>query len=249
MNAPGDTALFSRRHWLVGLSMLLAALLAANLKPTRRLADQNGPIALESRVPAQFDGWRLDDRIVPILPDPQQQATLDKIYSQSLSRTYVNGHGQRVMLTIAYGSVQSDTLQVHKPEVCYASQGFQVDSPADAVLPTDAGDIPVKRLVAVNGLRIEPITYWILIGDKVTGGGSLAWKLAQLKLGFQGVIPDGLLFRVSSIGSDQQAEYALQRDFVNALLNAMSEADRRRFIGRLGRPTDAAGGQTGIPAP
>jgi len=225
---------FSTRHLLIGLAMVFAAIVAVAIKPTHRLADQTAQVDFEAMIPAQFSGWRVDDSVTPLIANPQQQAVIGKIYAQTLSRTYVNGRGERVMLTIAYGTSQSDDLQVHRPEVCYSAQGFHVGEPVRGVLPTAAMDIPVTRLVAVNGLRNEPITYWTTVGDKVVKDN---WdsKKQQLKLGFRGIVPDGLLFRVSTVSGDEPSSFKLQDEFVNALLGTLKPEERQRLIGRIGQ--------------
>ena len=90
--------------------------------------------------------------------------------------------------------------------------------------------MPVKRLYAVAGARNEPITYWITIGKKATLPG-MEQRLQELRYGLTGMVPDGMLVRVSSIGADAPAAYALQESFINALLRSMDEASRVRLIG------------------
>jgi hypothetical protein len=53
----------------------------------------------------------------------------------------------------------------------------------------------------------------------------------QLREGFQGRIPDGMLVRVSSISTDPKAAYAAQQAFVAALLASMPPAERTRLAG------------------
>ncbi|MFZ4702099.1 MAG: exosortase-associated protein EpsI, B-type [Candidatus Methylumidiphilus sp.] len=223
---------FSPRHLLIGLAMVCTAILAVVMKPSQKLADQTAQIDFETMIPRQFDSWRVDDSVTPVIANPQQQAVIGKIYAQTLSRTYVNGRGERVMLTIAYGTSQSDDLQVHRPEVCYSAQGFQVGEPVRGRLSVAAKEIPVTRLVAVNGLRNEPITYWTTVGDKVVKDN---WdsKKQQLKLGFRGVVPDGLLFRVSTISADEASSFKLQNEFINTLLGALKPGDRQRLTGSV----------------
>lgn len=164
---------------------------------------------------------------------PDVQAQLDKIYGQTLSRTYVNDQGERVMLSIAYGANQvSEDLQVHRPEYCYAAQGFQVSKGAEETLAYGPGQLPVKRLQASQGPRIEPITYWITIGDRATLPG-FGRKLTQLSYGLTGKIPDGMLIRVSSITPDSQKGYQLQDQFVKDMLDSVSPAQRVRLTGSL----------------
>jgi len=106
----------SLKHLLTGLAMLAAAGLAIAITPTSKIADQGPKIDLETMIPKQFGEWKLDETIVPIAISPDAQAALDRIYNQTLSRTYVNGQGEKIMLSIAYGGDQSDGMAVHKPQ-------------------------------------------------------------------------------------------------------------------------------------
>lgn len=220
----------SFKPFVIGLCMLGAAGMALALKPTHKIADTGPKINLETLIPKQFGDWKLDETIVPLIANPEQEALLNKIYSQTLSRTYVNSRDERVMLSIAYGGDQSDSMAVHKPEVCYPAQGFQILKNTTGTFSTGAGEIPVKRLLATQGERIEPITYWTTVGDTVAING-LQWKLNQLKYGLTGQIPDGLLFRISSIQADDSAAYRMQDDFSRALLGALTPEGKKRIIG------------------
>ncbi|MFA5240837.1 MAG: exosortase-associated protein EpsI, B-type [Sulfuricella sp.] len=220
----------SAKHFIIGLCMLTAAGLAMALKPTARIADKAPSIDLETMIPKQFGDWTIDKAVMPLLANPETEALLSRIYNQTLSRTYTNARGERIMLSIAYGGDQSNAMQVHKPEVCYPAQGFEILKNSTATFSTGSGVIPVRRLVATQGQRIEPITYWTTIGDAVAVN-SVKWKLNQLKYGLTGKIPDGLLFRVSSIQSDDTAAYKMQEDFARALLGALTPSGRQRLIG------------------
>ena len=121
-------------------------------------------------------------------------------------------------------------MQVHKPEICYPAQGFQILKNNTDTFTNGVQSIPVKRLVATQGQRIEPITYWRTVGDAVEVNGVM-WKLQQLKYGLTGKIPDGLLFRISSIEADESKAYKTQDIFTRDLLKAMSPNGRERIIG------------------
>ena len=224
---------------LKGIILLVGMLIAAGagfaLKPNQSLVEQQEPINLETIIPKQIGDWKMDDGLLPLLASPDKQTLIDKLYSQTLSRTYVNGYGERIMLSIAYGSNQSDGLQVHKPDLCYPAQGFQITKKSSDILATDFGRIPVKRLLAVQETRVEPVTYWITIGDTLAAN-ALQWKLAQIKYGLTGKIPDGLIFRISSLGSEAIA-YPLQEEFVKLLLRDLPPKSRSRLIGA---PTNEA---------
>lgn len=224
---------FSVRVIAIGVVMLIASGLAVAMKPTHRIADQGPKIDLEAMIPKNFVDWRLDTTIVPVKVSPDVQAKLDKIYNQTLSRSYVNAQGERIMLSVAYGGDQSDSMQVHKPEVCYPAQGFQVVSMMLSSIATDFGELPVRRLVARLGTRNEPITYWIIVGDRVTTKG-VELKLAQLRYGLTGKVPDGMLVRVSTIERDEARGYEIQDDFVRKLLATLRTEERTRLAGRFG---------------
>ena len=67
--------------------------------------------------------------------------------------------------------------------------------------------------MAQQGGRIEPISYWITIGDQVTLTGT-ELKLVQLSYSTRGVIPDGMLVRISSIDPIAANAYLLHQNFI-----------------------------------
>lgn len=219
----------SGKNLLIGVLLITGFWGGFALKPTKHITTQGSKINLEEMIPKEFSGWKIDETVVPLQVSPDRVALLNKLYNQTLSRTYKNENGEIVMLSIAYGGDQSDAMQVHKPEVCYVAQGFQIESVEIDSLDTGYGLIPVKRLFAQMGQRYEPITYWITIGDTVAVN-SLKWKLQQLKYGLTGNVPDGLLFRISSIGQKENA-YALQNNFTQLLMKSLTPEDRKRLIG------------------
>lgn len=218
------------RNIIMAVLMLLAAGVAMAIHPTHRIADDGPVVVLENMIPLQFGDWKDEPQQTGHIINPQVKEKLDRIYTATLSRTYVNSAGDRIMLSIAYGADQSDAKQLHYPEVCYPAQGFQLVSNQVGSLKTDFGAIPVRRLYTVLGMRAEPLTYWTTVGNKAVLGSKQS-KLEQLKYGFKGQIPDGLLFRVSSITSDAEDGYAKQQAFVRALIAAISQQDRAKLAG------------------
>lgn len=222
-----------RRMLFAALLMFAGAGLALAMKPTQKIADTREKPVLETMIPQQIGEWKIDPTIIPIAPTPDVQALLDKLYNQVLGRTYVNPAGRRIMLSIAYGGEQSDSLRVHEPEVCYAAQGFDVSDSVAGTLLTQYGVLPVKRLIAVQGNRNEPITYWVVVGDKAALPG-IRQKFAQLGYGLTGKVPDGFLVRVSSIDRDRAIAFQVQEEFIKSMLDAMNDKDRVRLAGRFG---------------
>jgi EpsI family protein len=222
----------ARRDALIALGLMGAAVAGAEAwKPRHRLADTRPQIDLETLFPRTFGGWVIDDRMPVQLVSPDQQAVLDAIYNQVLSRTYVNrGTGERIMLSVAYGGDQSDATRAHRPEVCYPAQGFQVRAGANARVSLGGHEMPVRRLVAQLGGRIEPITFWITVGERITTTGTQQ-KLAQLAYSARGIVPDGMLVRVSSISADAPAAFRLHERFVAEMRGAVEPALRSQVFG------------------
>jgi EpsI family protein len=222
----------SRRRALIVMGLMASAAAVANVaKPTHKLADTLPPLDLNVIFPPQFGDWQQDLRQPMILPSPDVQAKLDEIYNKVLARTYVNRlSGERIMLSVAYGGDQSDGMNIHLPEVCYPAQGFEVRSRSLGTVAVAGRDIPVVRLVTRLGERVEPITYWITVGDSVVPTRTQQ-KIAQIRYGLRGLIPDGMLVRVSSIDHDIAHAFQIQRQFIADLTAAIPTAQRPRVIG------------------
>jgi len=230
--------LVQRRAFIVALSMGGAAALAHVGVPTKKIADQ-WHTDLTQMFPAEFGAWKIDQSIPLILPAPDVQAKLDAIYNQVLARTYVNTRtGERVMLSVAYGGDQSDGMSVHLPEVCYPAQGFALEDKRGAELELDGRHIPAQRLLTHQGSRYEPVTYWLTLGETVAATRTQR-KLAQMRYGLIGEIPDGMLIRVSTIDRDPKHAFAVQDDFLNAMAAAIPAPYRNRILGRPQAMTQA----------
>ena len=220
------------RNVIICIAMLATAILSMTLKPTQKVANSTENVNLEKIIPKEFGDWKVVSTVIPIQLSEAQEKLIKKLYQQSLSRTYLNNQQQRVMLSVVYGGEQSDSLQVHKPEMCYQAQGFDILKIVKSKLSTKYGQIPIKRVLAVQGNRNEPITYWFTVGNRVVSN-NFDFKLQQLNYGLRGEIPDGILFRISSINSDETEAYKLEDKFVIDLLKVISVKDRVRLMGAV----------------
>ncbi len=227
------TMRWNRISLTVAALMFAASIGAIVAQPKAKLSELAQAVSLEDMIPRQFGDWReaLPGHVQMV--DPQQKVLLDRSYSQVLSRTYVNHQGYRIMLSLAYSDDQRDR-EAHLPEVCYPAQGFLIQENEAGLLTTTLGDIPVRRLFATMGARQEPLTYWFAVGGKAVPG-KLQKKLVHLRYALSGRVPDGMLFRVSSIDADQARAYRTQDQFIDQLLHGVSPADRARLSG-LGDP-------------
>lgn len=214
---------------LLGALMIAGALLAALLKPTVLLADQEASLDLARAVPKRIGEWRMVSDGNGLIVDPGQQELIETIYTETLNRAYRGNDGYMVMLSIAYGKDQRDALQVHRPEICYPAQGFVLVDKQRATL-AERG-IPVTHLQTRMANRYEPVSYWTVIGDQPYSGG-ISKKVHEVRYGLAGVIPDGMLVRISSIDRDADKAYGRHQEFALALIASLAPDVRARFAGR-----------------
>ena len=130
------------------------------------------------------------------------QDLIGKIYHEMLTRTYVNRDGDRIMLSMAWGSGQRAEPQVPtRPLIVYpALNCSKVENLSDGTLATSFGDISVRRFT-MSGACSEAVTYWLTMAGHVVRNDFDKW-MVQVRLVPTGQVPDGLLFRVSSIDRD-----------------------------------------------
>lgn len=220
-----------RRSLVLSGLMLVGVGLSEALRPRRALAGADAPLDLETVIPRRFGSWQFDVGHGQGLIGAATQEPEGRVYTRVLARTYANvADGGRVMLSIAYSRELRDATSPHLPDLCYPSQGFRILTAEAGRLGSGAASIPVRRLDTIQGNRREPLTYWTMVGDKAVLG-SLDSKLARLSYSVRGDIPDGLVFRVSSISNDTGAAFGIQAQFVAALLEALPPGSRRRLAG------------------
>src|SRR5215211_2989327 len=133
---------------LVSIALLSSAFLAEVLAPHELMA-RTAAIDLENAVPRQFGSWTIVPNIQPIAPaDPEGVVDPDakngQIYSQEVSRGYVDRSGNVVMFLVAYGPVQNYRLKAHRPEMCYTAAGFRISGKHGEELTYGKGQQPLK---------------------------------------------------------------------------------------------------------
>ena len=220
---------------LVGILMLASSAMVLFLSPDKKQVENRVGISLESFIPKKFSDWQIDETVIPIMPSPELTKAVDLIYDETLARSYLTQNGERIMLTIAYGGDQTGRLRVHRPESCYSGAGFLVKNNGEDEITIANSKLPVQRLYAESGPRKEPITYWIRVGNE-TVTGLIGQRIVQLKSGLTGEIPDGLIFRVSSINSDIKKAYALHDRFIADLLGTVTAEQKSILIGGAHTP-------------
>jgi EpsI family protein len=224
------------RGVLVTGVLVVASYAAAALTPHTEVA-RNRPLA--ERIPERFGDWTAEPQSVdPVVLVPgaalEPAAAQASTYDDVLMRTYRRGDGARVMAAFAYGRLQTQELKIHRPELCYHAQGFDVSPLGLRAVRLDRDrSVESLALLTRNRSRIEVVTYWIRVGEHVARGPwDIRWTI--FSAGLHGSVPDGLLVRASSLADstgDAERELAVQHDFLADLYRGTPDATRAFLAG------------------
>ena len=195
--APAPQA--SRRAAIAGGALAALGATALLMTPRRRM-DVLGRAKLGDVMPHAVGPWRETSGDGVIVPDADTDP--GEYYDQMATRDFAGQDLPAVMLLTAYGAAQRGLIRVHRPETCYESAGFVLQHERDTSIPlAGAAAIPAHTFIANRADRREQVLYWIRMGDSLTLN-SRRQKLAMLERGLQGVIPDGILVRMSTLDPD-----------------------------------------------
>jgi EpsI family protein len=227
------------RGALVTAVLVAASCAATGLTPRAEVARDR---PLTERIPERFGDWTAEPQSVdPVVLVPgaalEPAASQASSYDDVLMRTYRRSDGARVMAAFAYGRRQTQELKIHRPELCYYAQGFDVTSLGPRVVRLNR-DRTVESLALLtrNRARIEVVTYWIRVGERVARGPwDIRWMIFDA--GVHGRVPDGLLVRASSLAESTQSaehELELQHEFLADLYRGAPDATRAFLTGSRG---------------
>ncbi|WP_428419880.1 exosortase B [Methylibium sp.] len=215
---------------------LLAATGAWQLAP--RLPAAAALPDLAAAIPTRFGDWTL-------VPTPYPQVNLavatpgdnstDRPYDQTVMRTYANAAGQQVMLAVAYGRNQRQEVKIHRPELCYAAQGYAVTAQRPASFSAIGGSsTPVtgRQLYAESARAHEAVAYWIRIGNLYSDSAwATRWHIVAE--GLKGRVTDGVLVRASMLvrsGEEAESAQAQLSGFLRELVDATPEPARALLV-------------------
>ncbi len=219
----------TRRNLLIAGACFTAGALSYGLKPRKRLS-LLGSGKMEAIVPVTIPGWSAE--LSEGMVKPKTEGLAAELYDEVVQRTYKGEmDGADVMLLIAYGGMQSDLLQLHRPEVCYPALGFSIRSKKASTVRLPGGTaLPVVRLVAVAGDRQENVVYWTRVGEALPTNNADQREII-LETSFKGLIPDGVLVRSSIVHDNADEAFALLDRFIPTMLSAVAPDSRRALIG------------------
>lgn len=205
-----------RRSIVVGLGLAAGAALSYFYTP-RASASPITTSQFQRMIPEKVGGWTSRKSAELVLPAEDEQQ--DKLYENLETRIYEGDGLPSMMLLIAYSSVQQNDVHVHRPEVCYPAAGFPILRSEPAEISFGPTKIFARELVADRGGLKERILYWVRVGKNFPIG----WAEQRLTMAIsnaKGVMPDGLLFRVSTIEESGRSSAQALEDFTIAFVAA-----------------------------
>jgi len=218
-------ATLDRRSILIGSALIAGAAFSSFVRP-RELVSPIPKGQFERMIPDSVGAWQSRKSAELVLPAEDEGQ--DKLYENLETRVYEGSGLAAMMVLIAYSSVQQNDVQVHRPEVCYPAAGFPIQWTRPATVDFGSRKISARELVADRGGLSEKILYWVRVGDAYPIGWA-EQRLSMAMSNAKGVIPDGLLFRVSTIHGPEKSSPTLLGDFARAFV-ASSPPSFRKLV-------------------
>lgn len=230
VNAHRPAFTLDRRKVMLGLGLVAASGIAQARLPVSVV-----PRIKEDRftalIPKRIGSFTFNSESGLVLPP--SDALSARLYDNLVTRTYSSPTGQGVMLLIAYNNKQDGVLQIHRPEICYPAGGYNL-TPVDPIDVPIAGSavLPSQIFAATSESRNEVVLYWTRVGEQFPRRWiEQRWAVAEANL--RGVVPDGVLVRVSTIGNDFDEATPLLSTFIRDMHRASGELTRSLLFGRI----------------
>ena len=220
--------MMNRRALFAGVACVGAALVTRHLKPHHYVSLLKSA-KLDDLIPRAFGAWTSEDVGDPLaLNGPGTLSS--KLYNQRVTRAYMDGRGNQILMLLAHGERQSDELQLHRPEVCYPAFGYALLRNEPTQIRLGEGvTLPARRLVAKSPNHEESVLYWSRLGEyfPIDSGEQRA---DRFKNAVAGLIPDGILCRFSTPDESAKSWAALEL-FVHDLVAATKPAGQQVLVG------------------
>ncbi len=216
------------------LLFMLAFFASILLKPDFSGSVVNKIPDFKTIIPVSLSNWTMvQNHYQPISLSVEGEKNIDQPYDSVLMETFQNNISeQTIMLAIAYGANQQQEIKIHRPELCYPAQGFEVKELSDLAyevkLNSGAYHFKLTKLLSQSKQRKELTLYWIRIGDIISSNPwEIRWNI--LKGGLSKNIPDGILVRTSQVLlEDMSVEESIktQKEFITGLLKGIENKDK-----------------------
>lgn len=217
----------SRRNMLLGAVLGGASAIAFARQPA--VANPIVPEKqFEAWVPKSFGAWSTVSQSGVVLPPPD--ALSDRLYDNLVTRVFVAPNLPPVMLLMAYNNAQDGVLQVHRPEFCYPVGGFELTPTRDIMIEASGLSVPANLFTASAPNRVEQVVYFTRLGSAYPRKWS-EQRIAVMRANLGGEIPDGMMMRVSALGSDQREAQGLLTGFARQFIENSNPKMQRLLLG------------------
>jgi EpsI family protein len=222
--------MIGRRDLLIGGACLAAAggSLALTARREVRLLQTS---SIADVIPRSFGGWTSEDIGDPLALNAPGSLSA-KLYNELIVRSYIHVEkGLGITALFAYGARQTDDLQLHRPEICYPAFGYALvrNEPVSVPLAPNVS-IPARRLAAQAEGRHESIIYWSRMGEFLPQSAA-EQRRDRVQIAMEGIVPDGLLIRMSMGGDIPQYDWPNIQAFARDLILAAKPEQRKVLIG------------------
>lgn len=220
----------SRRAVMIGGAMLATG--AATFAATPRRSEHRlANVKLGTLISKEIGPWRYTSPAGVVVASEDPDGAPKDGYDQLVTRVYEATGLPTIMLLLAYGSTQGGSLRLHRPETCYPGQGFRLSEFGDTSFSFAGGSVvPARRFSATREDRVERLLYWTRISRSFPLN-TLAEYGAIVSSVVRGVVPDGILVRVSTVGAGTTADDGVLHQFVDAMVATASPQGRIVLLG------------------
>jgi EpsI family protein len=222
-----------RRDVLAGLGCAAALGTAEFLRPRRKIVLMPSGAKLEDLVPKVVDGWTSGPTDNIVIPRTEGSLAA-KLYAEQLALAYHHAGDDKpnIMVLAAYGAAQNDSLQLHRPEVCYPAIGFEIVDRRFVDIPAGGGkQVPAVALTAKSGSRVEDIVSWTRMGNALPRTMS-EQRADRFRSALAGYVGDGILFRSSAVRQSDAPLFDNLVFFLSELIGALRPQGRLGLLGQ-----------------
>ncbi|MCC6483587.1 MAG: EpsI family protein [Armatimonadetes bacterium] len=141
---------------ILGLALFVLAASWLFVQPEPELQNKLEPQRI---IPSDFRDWRGDDVDVSDVPIEEQLAP-----QAFLMRDYTRGDSAPVTLCLVYNYARR-SRSFHDPQVCYPSQGYQLEDRGTQVLHLNGRTVNANVVEATRNSQGYLVVYWYLSGE------------------------------------------------------------------------------------
>lgn len=218
---------FSRRSAIIGGVLACASGVAYARQP--QVANVRIPQDIfEKWVPDALGPWHILSSSGVLLPPPD--ALRDRLYDNLVTRVYGAPNMPPILVLLAYNNTQDGVVQVHRPEVCYSVGDFQLSETTPITINIGTESIPAKFFTATGPNRIEQVEYFTRMG-KAFPRSWAQQRLAVMRANIEGIIPDGMMMRVSVLGMNAAQARPILAVFIESMIRKSNPSLQRLLLG------------------